>query len=300
MSKSFVYDSWLTLSKAKKNGYKREDEEIEYIALATSQDPSFSRVVWKESKIDIEEDEDMVGTSPKFVIPKMRLRKGQVVRVRRDWNDLHVYVLSSWVRKLWNVRPSLTSIQGDLLPLLIHRQFHGVKAAFGSSEEAVNAFQESLSSNLDTEYGVSALVVQPSRCMRANNVSTYMVACRAMVAATVESQEKGDGKVLIPPGSQINSKFNSMLLKDVELGEKVQVKATTVGAGCKLSSKCRLNNSIVMEGASIGDNTIIQNSVVGAGSFVGENCNLNECQVPPGKIIPAGTKEKGETFSDGF
>jgi hypothetical protein len=91
-------------AKQKKGGLAREEEDIDYIALSyTSTDTSTPvtppRVVWKQSKIDVETDEDYVGTTPKLVLPKPRLRHG-VTRVRTEWSDLHVYAFSPWVRRL--------------------------------------------------------------------------------------------------------------------------------------------------------------------------------------------------------
>jgi translation initiation factor eIF-2B subunit gamma len=54
---------------------------------------------------------------------------------------------------------------------------------------------------------------------------------------------------------------------------------------------------VVMDHVSVGDNTILQNSILGTGCRVGENCNLNDCQVAPGRVVVAGTKEKGESFT---
>ena len=90
--------------------------------------------MWKQTKIEVETDEDMTGSTAKLELPKARLRHGRLV-VRTEWNDVHVYSFAPWVRQLISTRKSLSSIQDDLLPLLISRQFKGKKATFGKSLE---------------------------------------------------------------------------------------------------------------------------------------------------------------------
>eukprot|EP00543_Licmophora_paradoxa_P003342 CAMPEP_0202445650 /NCGR_PEP_ID=MMETSP1360-20130828/4421_1 /ASSEMBLY_ACC=CAM_ASM_000848 /TAXON_ID=515479 /ORGANISM="Licmophora paradoxa, Strain CCMP2313" /LENGTH=344 /DNA_ID=CAMNT_0049061981 /DNA_START=270 /DNA_END=1301 /DNA_ORIENTATION=- len=294
-------------SKAKKGGLAREEEDIEYIALSISRkNPELSsRVVWKQSKIDVEEDEDMVGKAPQLVIPKPRLRCGEITRVRRDWSDVHIYVISPWVRALWKARPSLVSLQGDLIPLLVSRQFRGVKATFGRQEQAESVYAETFmeekndeetnSEEVDSEeYAVRAEVLDGSKVLRASTVPAYLIACRDIVIKSVADENRENPCLVVPPDTNINTKFNSFILKGAELGEKCQVKSSTVGRNAKLGTKARLNNTLLMDNVHVGDNTILQNSIIGEGCVIGENCNLNDCQVPNGKVIPPGTKEKGE------
>jgi translation initiation factor eIF-2B subunit gamma len=73
-------------------------------------------------------------------------------------------------------------------------------------------------------------------------------------------------------------------------------KGAVVGRNCTLGTKVRLNNCLIQDNVKIGDNVILQNTIVGASAVIGENCNLNECQVAPGKEVPPGTKEKGESL----
>lgn len=292
-------------SKAKKGGLAREEEDIEYIALSVSRKNTTlpPRVVWKQSKIDVEEDEDMVGSAPQFVIPKPRLRAGEITRVRRDWSDVHVYAIAPWVRKLWNARPSLISVQSDLIPLLVTRQFKGIEATFGSQEQAKKVYQEAVEEEHsvlkgDKEYAIRAEVLDGSKVLRASTVPAYLIAGREIVVKAVQDEKKENPCLSIPPETAVNAKLNSIVLNSAELGEKCQVKSSTVGRGVKLGFKARLNNTLIMDNATVGDNTILQNSIIGEGCTIGENCNLNDCQVPNGKVIPAGTKEKGESFVD--
>jgi translation initiation factor eIF-2B subunit gamma len=102
----------------------------------------------------------------------------------------------------------------------------------------------------------------------------------------------------LPAGTSVKPKFQSILLADTTVGDKVTFKSCVVGKNCKLGAKCRLNNVVLQDNVTVGDNTILQNTVVGSNSVIAENCNLNDCQLCPGKSLLAGTKKKGEAFID--
>jgi NDP-sugar pyrophosphorylase family protein len=297
-------------AKAKKNGLSRDEDQIEYIALSIEQN-SAPRVVWKQSKIDLEDDEDMVGTSPKLVLPKARLRGGYLTRVRTDFHDVHLYILSPWVRQLCRARPSFVSIKGDLIPLLVESQFQGVESAFGDQEDAKMVYQQSFPTDTNGEdavenvakdahvFAVRAQVVSASSAMRACTVPAYLVACREIVTLGLADTRTGVNPCLVfPTGAVLNAKFNSVILKEAEIGEKNLIKSSVLGSGTVLGAKCKLNNVVVMSYAAIGDNVILQNAVLGEGCKIGDNCSLSYVRVGPGKVIPPGTKEKGDLSMD--
>jgi translation initiation factor eIF-2B subunit gamma len=265
----------------------------------------------------VEADEDMTGSTAKLDIPKARLREGSVV-VRTEWSDVHVYSFAPWVRKLIIARTTnLSSIQKDLLPLLVARQFRGKKATFGkaslesltetkgnngdedpaatessSSSISVNENDKSLRLLLDQPgdepYLVQAMLLPPKTALRANTISAYLFACKESVA--------NGASLSLPEGSKWNGKFQTLTLQGTSLGSKINMKSSTVGKSCYLGDMCRLNNVIIMDNVSIGENCSLQNTLIGYGAKLGKNCSLNDCQVGPGTELPAGTKEKEESF----
>jgi translation initiation factor eIF-2B subunit gamma len=249
----------------------------------------------KQSKQDVEADEDMTGSTVKLQVPKARLRPGKFV-VKTCWNDVHVYSLAPWIRELLMVRKGVSSLQEELLPLLISRQFRGKKATFGKSLEGntENEENESATNSIpvdDAPYSVAAMVLPPKTVMRANTISAFHYACRETVA---------NGSTLtMPVESKWNGKFQTLVLRNSTLGAKINMKSSVLGNNCQLGAKCRLNNVIVMDNVSIGENCSLQNTLIGSGAKLGNNCSLNDCQVGPGKEISSGTKEKGESFMVG-
>jgi hypothetical protein len=271
----------------------RDEDDIEYIGLSYSLISngvtSLPNLVLKRFKLDVEAD-DMTGTSPKLELPKPRIRQRKLV-VRTDWNDVHAYVIAPWVRQLLVVRKSLVSIQGDLLPLLISRQFQGKKATFGSSLEDEAEHSPTTLIVDENPYSVLAMVVPNKSVLRANTIPSYLFACKEGVA--------NGASLTMPPDAKWNGHFQSLVLAGSTLGAKLTMKSSTIGKNCEIGAKCRLNNVVVMENAKIGENCSLQNTIVGRGATLGNNCSLNDCQVGPGKQLVAGTKEKGESFMVG-
>jgi translation initiation factor eIF-2B subunit gamma len=245
--------------------------------------------------MDVEADEDMTGSTAKLEVPKSRLRHGKLM-VQLSWDDVHVYSLAPWTRELLQARKGLSSLQEDLLPLLIARQFRGKRATFGKSlEEKLRENEEKENTQTpqmdDSPYFVGAVVLAARTVVRVNTISAIHFACREAVVNGAD--------LTMPRESKWNGKFQTLVLKDSTLGAKISMKSTVVGESCELGAKCKLNNVVIMDNVTIGENCSLQNTVIGPGAKLGNNCSLNDCQVGPGKEIEAGTKEKGESFMVG-
>ena len=302
-------------AKAKKGSFSREEEEIEFIGLAPLSKKYHSaihtenydrRVVFKTSKVDVEEDEDLAGKTPKLVIPKMKIMKSSNMgmgglKIRTDLLDLHTYVFAPWIRYLLEKRNRITSLQEDLLPFLISLQFSGISDIFDESVD----FKDG---NLPDEcFSVGAQILpRGSRiALRCCTIASYLFACRELVGHAVKPPEKMVvGNFKVPLSStfsalegDIQSKNNSVVLIGSKLPQKVTIKNSTVGRRVSIGEKCKLNNVVVMDDCCIGNETILQNTVISEGAIISNNCNLNDCQVGLGGIsIPSLTKLKGEAI----
>ena len=216
-------------------------------------------------------------------------------------------------------RTSLVSLQGDLIPLLVARQFRGQRCTFGASVDA-KVVDEALEQSPATAWSIvdessrgvpamaasnsasddySVVAVVENAVERAHSIPAYLHATKQVIAQLIESADTSAASemALLPKESSVNAKFSTIMLPGATMGTKVTVKGSVIGSDCKIADKCRLNNVVVLDNVTIGENTILQNSIIGAGCQIGENCNLNDCQVAPGRVIPAGTKEKGESFT---
>ena len=155
----------------------------------------------------------MVGHTPKLVLPKPRLCvAGEYVQVSRDWADLHVYVLSPWLRTLLRERQSMLSIQGDGIPLFVSRQFRGMRQTFGSRveesvvNEAMRVFEKGdlMSLALDTgppgdEYAVRAHVLNGWKALRASTIPSYLYACKEVMTKALEDEGRNESLSISTP-----------------------------------------------------------------------------------------------------
>lgn len=179
----------------KKGSLARNEEDIEYIALSpypksqqscvaaatgpTTVLPS-ERVLFKRCKIDVEDDLNKTGQTPKLILSKSMLRNAasHTIRVRTDLDDIHLYALSPWVIRLIQARTDLSSIQKEVIPLLTSRQFKGVQSAFGSniqkfSKEKLEAMKACIPALWETVKSVSHGGTNPSKVLDADELNEH-------------------------------------------------------------------------------------------------------------------------------
>ena len=94
----------------------------------------------------------------------------------------------------------------------------------------------------------------------------------------------------------LNCRDSTLVGDDTVLGEKVQLKHSTVGTNVRIGARCKINNSILLERVVLGDHCVVQNSIISADATLHERCNLNECQVAAGAVVPANTVARQEVF----
>ncbi|GAX18689.1 translation initiation factor eIF-2B subunit gamma [Fistulifera solaris] len=271
-------------AKQKKGGLAREEEEIEYVALSYDRlQTSGPRLISKQPKMDVEEDVHMTGASPKFVLPRQRLTGGRV-QVGLDWNDVHVYVLSPWIRQLLQARAStVVSLQEDLLPLLISRQYKGIAATFGSALKPEDR---------DRTETLLRLLKQPSQKRQ---------------PLSLTSAGDDNGAMHDPEGGVHDSSHSedSSLLLSQEYAVRATVTASSVFRSHSVPSYLYANReclnaslqhhasgrqfldlapqtetnakfqSVVLPGSTIGDKVTFKSTVVGRGCKIGSKCRLN-------------------------
>jgi carbonic anhydrase/acetyltransferase-like protein (isoleucine patch superfamily) len=146
----------------------------QYSCVAASTGPTTvlpsERVLFKRCKIDVEDDLNKTGQTPKLIVSKSILRNAasHIIRVRTDLDDIHLYAIAPWVIRLIQVRTDLSSIQKEVIPLLTARQFKGVQAAFGSnihnySKEKLEVVKTYLPALWETVKSVSYGNTHPNR-----------------------------------------------------------------------------------------------------------------------------------------
>jgi len=289
-------------AKQKKGLLARDEEEIDYMAVTAAD----HRLVWKQPKLDVEEDKDMVGSTPKLVLPKARLRGSGsgVVRVSTEWNDVHCYCLAPWVRRLVTARSSassgrrrIQSIQEDLVPLLIARQFRGVAATFGSRVET-EVVDEVLRTHphLRRCRGGKAHPESnlPSVPLRSSNVADVSAASANQRSETTTADDCHDDEYavlahIVSDKSVFRSHtINAYLYANREVAHQVSAIAAVhhtssdqkappnpclaLPEGASVKPKF---HSVLLPGTTVGDKVTFKSSVVGRNCQLGAKCRLN-------------------------
>jgi len=291
-------------AKQKKGGLARDEEDIEYIALSSTNSPSIApRIILKRSKIDVEENEDNDGNTPKLIFPKYRVRDTKttntITTLTTDLSDLHVFVFSPWVvQHLIQMRTGINSIQGELLPLLISRQFRGVEAAFGKKCLSINENERSFQSIIssfpfnNTKFSKKkksppipfycAVHMLPRRnntshprllTLRACTVPSYLYTCRELLMNTIQRLNTA------PPSTNTNNKPN---VKIDHSRNKLLAPALSLPEGFQIQAKF---SSLILSNTSIGEKLKLQNSTIGSNCTIGAKCKLNNVVIMDNAVI---------------
>ena len=266
---------------------------------------------------------DETGETPKVSVPKSIIRAACTnlgdggLTVRADLLDLHAYCLAPWVHASLSrgsdpsspssdprpLQDDLTSLQADVLPVLVDRQTSGYGSAMSLSPSAFEAFHGCGREAARNPYVVAAHVVPREAGVLAARVRTpanYLYAAREAVARSIRPRPVSPADEPFAtlgrlPGS-VHAKDSAVWLEGSRKGSGGACKNSTICEGVVIGNGCKINNCVLMEGCVVGDRATLQNSVVGRGARVGQGCNLNECQVAGGAEVQDKTKVNGEAI----
>ncbi|CAN0115807.1 unnamed protein product [Scytosiphon promiscuus] len=289
---------------------KRDEEDIDYVGLTQS-----GRLVIKLPKMFVEEA---------LRIQKALLRRHETVTLSTTLQDVSVYVLAHWVLGFLDEHKAIASVQNELVPALVRRQFRNNTAGGEplvkrmdtvggeiSRAEAMVARMSSgkpspdgsLRTDLPQGEGGAAADANEVRCFaltlrhgeaycsQAKTLAAYCTINRELLT-TRDFTDKCPWSM---PGG-FRPKDSTLVGEGCHLGPKGTLKFSVIGRQCKIGEKAKINNCIIMDGVTIGDSCTIQNSVICRRATVETGCNLNECYIGPEYKVPSGTKEKQETY----
>ena len=284
-------------TKAKKGGLARDDGSIDYIGLATlprSKQKPIDRLIFKECKYDIEQDDKLLetGSTPKIEIPKARLHPPiNSVTIATHWSDIFCYCLSPWVIRLLQERTDLKSLNEDLLSLLIVKQFRGVEECFqrgkpkiGSADSSdVGENQSVLDSILNSEPFVNY-----SKDHSAEGSDYPAIKAKS---STQNTPFLVGAHVLNRSLSRLTlraSNIPAYLYSNREVAAQATSTTSTLRADLDLPEKAQLNtkfNTITLPNCHVGAKTIAQSSTIGRNVKIGEKCRLNNVIIMDGVTI---------------
>jgi NDP-sugar pyrophosphorylase family protein len=299
-------------AKQKKGLLSRDEEDIDYMAFAGD-----GQLVWKQPKLDVEDDKEMIGSTPKLVLPKARLPRSRTsssrtstLRVGTEWNDVHCYCLAPWVRRLLVARtaPLVQSLRHDLLPLLIQRQSKGIASTLGRnvaletieslimdsrvplvSTTAHVSTREGLSTGLPPEkarlpqvdFSVLAHVTTDMLVVRVTSIAAYLYANREVTHAIAAPSPPLRAHTL--PPVVVPKQSASFAVPE---GALVHAKMhSIVLADCQVAEKVTFKSSVVGRHCQLGTNCRLNNVVLHNNAVVGDQTMLQNTIVGHHAVI---------------
>lgn len=270
----------------------------------------------------------------------LKLRRPMLGRVRdlvvhTDLLDAQLYVLDRvQVKTLLDAKPRMTSLQLDVIPALVRRQFRAQPAGSAGTERAVQSHVTSETSDdglMEAVFGVANqgaghghgtstqmsppttrpccahLAPEDAYCARVDTVVPALLE----VSREIASSQPGDAAHLngrkmskyenfVDPSVVIGGKSTigpgCIVGAGAQFGEKCSVKRSVVGAGCHVGSGVKLVNCVVMNRATIEDGATVQGSVIGPRAVIGAGASLRECLVEAEFEVEEGDDVRSETL----
>lgn len=241
------------------------------------------------------------------------------MHLRTDLFDPHVYIFhSSFLQRLLDIRPAISSVRFDLVPYLARRQ-HALARTSRASDLPLPGNDVRVSAHIVEDVGFIT---------RANSVTMFReanlrVAAGALVGLlsieddTDDMQEKkGKGKeknkdggkkgkkrdkkdttpVFATAGERTSVSSDCVVGENVTAGDRVSLKKSVVGPDCTLGTGVKLNGCVLMQGVSVADGANLSACVVGKGAVIGPNAVLKECRIAPEFEVDEDTEASDRDF----
>ena len=272
-----------------------------------------------------EEDVDKV-----LKLRRPMLGRARDLVVHTDLLDAQLYVLDkARVSALLDAKPRMTSLQLDVIPALVRRQFKPGSEGNGSAPITSTRPEETSNSDglMDAVFGAAGashpaasshdapttccahLAPDDAYCARVDTVVPALLE----VSREIASSNPGDASHLngrkmskyenfVDPTVVIGGKSaigpGCIVGPGTSFGEKCSVKRSVVGAGCHVGDGVRLVNCVVMNRATIEDGATVQGSVVGPRAVIGAGASLRECLVEAEFEVEEGDDVRSETLQN--
>uniref|UniRef100_A0A1E1XS26 Translation initiation factor eIF2B subunit gamma n=1 Tax=Amblyomma sculptum TaxID=1581419 RepID=A0A1E1XS26_AMBSC len=236
------------------------------------------------------------------------LKEHPVIDVRSDLIDAHVYLLNKWLLPYLLKDENITTIKGELVPLLTRYQFKNVPK---QSEDVVDGEQTETDIfryapvkgsdfpgvDLGDDYhlGDAGAHKNPVRCyayiaegaflVRTNTVAGYMEANR---------QAHQLNKEIFPHIA--GGRFDNIAPEKVEFGEKSSARHCVLGQNCRIGAQAKVSDSVLLDGVTVGDGASIQGCIVCGAQEIGTGAVLKNCIVAHKKNVAADAKHANEVL----
>lgn len=203
----------------------------------------------------------------KIVLPKHLLRAYGGINLRYDLQDGQCCVFSHWILDLLKELTDISSIQGELIPLLVSNQTSNDLSMFESvfpqnnQQTALEMSSSKYRDMLKQPLRCFALIAPPtSLCERVNSVAAYYdIGLKLPFAsrsyATPWSKFTQENELVIDRRTVIS-------LEGVVMGSNVQILNSTIGRHCVIGDDVVIENSIVQDHVKIEAEVYLSDSIV--------------------------------------
>ncbi|KAL1483193.1 hypothetical protein MTO96_013089 [Rhipicephalus appendiculatus] len=247
-------------------------------------EPGTQRLVLFNAEADFEET---------VTLRRKVLKEHPVVDVRSDLVDAHVYLLNRWLLPYLLKDASITTIKGELVPLLTRYQFKNAPPKQTSEDSGSDLLGLDLGD--DFNLGDTGTPKNPIRCyayvaegsflVRTNTVAGYMEANRQAYQLSKEIFPH------VTPG-----RFDNIVADKVEFGEKSSVRHCVLGQNCRIGAQAKVSDSVLLDGVTVGDGVSIQGCIVCGTQEIGAGAVLKNCVVAHKKNVAAEAKHSNEVL----
>jgi len=260
LSKPAFQPTGMTVPGAKATKYKRERD---LVGLAGSRLALFS------AEADVE-DEVRLGRRVLHTVGRLA--------VHSNLQDNHLYIFKKWVCDYVQLDRNISTVKGELLPILVKKQFSSAKQT--SDRKTILDFappsHRTGAGAGAGRYSCHALVTD-TLCYRVNTVPAYWH-CSSLLRG-------GAGEVVVAAGA--------------EVGERTTLTNVTLGPGCRVEPRVRLSNCVLWDGVVVQSGAQVQDSLLCEGSRVSERSVVSCCLLGRGQATAPGDQLTQQLLLEG-
>ncbi|CCJ29379.1 unnamed protein product [Pneumocystis jirovecii] len=245
-------------------------------------------LVCVKSAVDVDEE---------FVVRTSMLWKYPRIYVTSTFRDSHLYIFKRWVLDLIVQNERISSIQEDLIPLLVKCQYQSLLLKRHNIKEIILRYTHTCSFVLDSTNEklvrvITYLLPDNRYCMRSNTVETYTDLNRNLSKISTETRISTSAKV----AQKAIIGIDSLVGENTKIDERCNVKKSVIGANCILGKSVTVINSIVMDNVKIEDGVRLDGCIVCINSIIGSKSKLKNCCISGGYEVPSETCAKNDNL----
>ncbi|KAG4305105.1 hypothetical protein PORY_001275 [Pneumocystis oryctolagi] len=233
-----------------------------------------------------------------FTVRTSMLWKYPQICIATTLRDSHLYVFKRWVLDLIVQNERISSVQEDLIPLLVKCQYQSLLLKRYDIREIISHYGYACNFVLDDladEKLVKVLsyVLPKNRyCLRSNTVQAYIDLNRNLSKISTETRICTSAKV----AQKVVIGTDSLVGENTKIDERCNVNKSVIGANCILGKSVTVINSIVMDNVKIDDGVRLDSCVVCINSVIGSKSKLKNCCISGGYKVPSETFSKNDSL----